>query len=36
MRTEIDCLVLGDYLLDKKDQPKPIDGAEPPALFPLD
>jgi carbamoyltransferase len=36
MRTEIDYLVLGDYVLDKKDQPKAIDGAEQPAQFPLD
>ena len=36
MRTEIDYLVLGDYVLDKKDQPKPIDGEEQPAQFPLD
>jgi len=36
MRTEIDYLVLGDYVLDKKDQPRAIDGEEQPVQFPLD
>ena len=36
MRTEIDYLVLGDYVLDKRDQPKLIEGAEWPAQFQLD
>jgi carbamoyltransferase len=34
MRTEMDYLVLGDYVLDKKDQPKLI--ADSPAQFQLD
>ena len=36
MRTEMDYLVLGDYVLDKKDQPKLIEGADWPAQFQLD
>jgi carbamoyltransferase len=36
MRTEIDYLVLGDYVLDKRDQPKLIEGADWPAQFQLD
>jgi carbamoyltransferase len=36
MRTEMDYLVLGDYVLDKKDQPKLIEGADLPAQFRLD
>jgi carbamoyltransferase len=36
MRTEMDYLVLGDYLLDKKDQPKLIEDADWPAQFQVD
>jgi carbamoyltransferase len=36
MRTEMDYLVLGDYVLDKKDQPKLIEDADWLAQFQLD
>jgi hypothetical protein len=32
----MDYLVLGDYVLDKKDQPKLIEGGDWPARFQLD